>query len=159
MVKDIQIAVAGVKDAEGIVNVSYQVAKMHDEAVPEYFKPIEKEEELRNICGMLEDNRITVFKAVLGGKICGFLFLEVIYRQSKGMQFSKIGSILNLGVDEACRNKGIGTALLREAENYVRQQGGEALDLSVFMFNARAIKLYERLGYKGIELNMRKVLV
>lgn len=158
MVKDIQIAIADMKDAKEIVEVSYQVAKMHDEAVPEYFKPIPKEEEMRNICEMFKDDRVTVFKAVKEGKICGFLFLEMIHRQSKGLAFSKLGNILNLGVDEACRGKGIGTELIEAAEDFIRQQGGEAIDMCVFAFNKKAIKLYERLGYKTIDLSMRKVL-
>lgn len=158
MVKDIQIAIADIKDAKDIVNISHQVAEMHDTALPDYFKPISKDEERNNIIELFKDERITVFKAVCDEKICGFLFLEMIHRQSRGLQFSVLGSILNLGVDERYRNKGIGTALLNEAENYVLEQGGEALDLSVFNFNQKAIKLYERLGYKVIELNMRKVL-
>jgi len=158
MVKEVKIFMAEEKDIEDIVNISHQVAEMHDTALPDYFKPISKEEERNNVIEMMKDERITVFKAVCDEKICGFLFLEMIHRQSKGLQFSVLGSILNLGVDEQCRDRGIGTALLKEAENYVLEQGGETVDLSVFNFNQKAIKLYERLGYKVIDVSMRKVL-
>jgi ribosomal protein S18 acetylase RimI-like enzyme len=158
MAENIQISIAKIEDVEDIARISYQVAKLHDENAPEYFKPIPKEEEMENIREMFDDERIIVFKAVYEGKICGFLFLEMIHRQSKGLQFSKLGNILNLGVDEKYRTKGIGTALINFTEQYVRDNGGETLDLCVFAFNTRAIKLYERLGYKTIDVSMRKVL-
>jgi len=155
---EVKVEIAELKDAEDIAGISHQVADMHDRALPEYFKKVSEEDELNNIREMLGDAGIKVFKAVYDGKICGFLFLEMIHRASKGLQFSKLGNILNLGVDEAYRNKGIGTALLNFAEKYVRDCGGEALDLCVFSFNKKAIKLYERLGYKVIDVSMRKVL-
>jgi len=158
MAEDIKITVAETRDIEDIVRIAHQVAEIHDKAMPEYFKTVSKDEEMENIREMFKDERITVFKAVLNSKICGFLFLEMIYRASNGLQFSKLGNILNLGVDESCRHQGIGTALLNFTEQYVREQGGEALDLCVFAFNKEAIKLYERLGYKTIDVSMRKVL-
>lgn len=158
MAGNIKIAIADMRDVEGIVCIAHQVAEMHDKAMPEYFKTVSKDDELKNIREMFEDERITVFKAVLNDKICGFLFLEMVHRQSKGMFFSKIGNILNLGVDETYRGKGVGTKLIEYAENYVLNQGGEALDLNVFAFNKKAIKLYERLGYKITDVSMRKVL-
>lgn len=154
----VKIEIANEKDAVDIQRVSYQVAKMHDESAPEYFKSISAEEELRNIREMLDDEKVIVFKAVYDDKLIGFLFLEMIYRQSKGLMFSKLGNILNLGVDEVYRSRGIGTMLLNAAEKYARNQGGEALDLGVFAFNKGAIKLYERLGYEIIDMSMRKVL-
>ena len=155
---EVKIEIANVEDVEHIVKISSQVAKMHDEAVPEYFQPVAEEEELKNIREMLDDDKITVFKAVYEGKICGFLFLEMIHRQSRGLMFSRLGYVLNLGVDEVYRSQGIGTALISRAEEYVRGLGGEALDLSVFYFNQKAISLYEKLGYKIIDVSMRKVL-
>lgn len=155
---EIKIEIATAEDAESIAKVAYQVAQLHDEALPEYFRPVPKEEQLRGIQDMLRDEKIVVFKAIYDGKICGFLFLEMIHRVSQGLRFSTYGCVLNLGVDEKYRGRGIGTALLISAEKYVHDRGGEALDLSVFVFNEKAIKLYECLGYKIIDVSMRKVL-
>jgi len=154
----IDVEIAKIEDAEDIAEIAYQVARLHDEAMPEYFKELPKGEQLDNIKELLSDNQIVVFKAVEAGKIRGFLFLEMIHRVSKGLMFSKLGSILNLGVDKKYQNRGIGTALLNFAEQYVREVGGEALDLSVFAFNKKAVKLYERLGYEIIDVSMRKIL-
>ena len=158
METEIKILEANSKDIEHIAQIAYQVAKLHDEALPQYFKPVSKDEQLKNIYDLFKDDRITVFKAVYEEEIRGFLFLEMIHRISKGLMFSKLGCILNFGVDENYRNHGIGTLLLHTAEQYVKDHDGEALDLSVFAFNQSAIKFYERLGYKTIDISMRKVL-
>lgn len=155
---EVKIEIAKAEDAEDIANIAYQVAKMHDDTMPDYFKPVPQGEQLNNIKEMLSDERIVVFKAIVEKKICGFLFLEMIHRASSGLAFSKLGSILNVGVDESCQNRGIGTALLQGTEKYVKAQGGEAVDLCVFAFNQRAIELYKRQGYQIIDVSMRKIL-
>lgn len=156
--QNIQITIAEKTDAEAVAEIAYQVAKIHDKNMPEYFKHVPEKEQLENIKELFSDERIVVFKAICEGKICGFLFLEIIHRASVGLVYSKLGNILNLGVDAAYRRKGIGTALIKAAEKYVYEYGGGALDMSVFAFNKEAIKLYEHLGYKIIDISMRKIL-
>lgn len=156
METDIQIATK--KDIDDIAEIAYQVADLHDKNAPEYFRSVPKEEQLQNIKDMFADERVVVFKAVCENKICGFLFLEMIHRVSAGLVYSKLGNILNLGVDELYQRKGIGSALIKTAEKYVCEHGGEAVDMSVFAFNKDAIKLYEHLGYKITDVSMRKVL-
>lgn len=155
---DIKIEIADIGDAVEIARISYQVGKMHDEAVPEYFKPTDEKEHLRIVTDILKEKNVITFKAVCNGKLCGFLFLEVRERTSRGLSFSKVGVILNFGVDEICRRKGVGAALMMFVEEYTKAQGLEALDLNVFSFNKNAINFYQKLGYQITDLNMRKIL-
>ena len=60
-----------------------------------------------------------------------------------------------LGVAEACRNRGIGTALMEAAEGAARARGHERLVLSVGVENHCARRLYERRGYRGLGLEPR----
>jgi len=55
--------------------------------------------------------------------------------------------VCGMAVDEAQRGKGIGMALLDEAERTCRQSGLEKLSLIVFEQNIKARRLYERFGY------------
>jgi ribosomal protein S18 acetylase RimI-like enzyme len=57
-----------------------------------------------------------------------------------------VPELLNLGVDEAERGRGIGTAIVRAAEERV---GSGRLTVRVALDNPRARALYERLGYRG----------
>lgn len=53
-----------------------------------------------------------------------------------------------LGVDQALRSRGVGTALVRSAEEAARQRGDDRIGLAVGVSNTRARALYERLGYR-----------
>lgn len=49
-------------------------------------------------------------------------------------------------------------AFVEKAEVFLRDRGVEAIELSVFCFNRRAIGFYERNGYQALEVNLQKVL-
>lgn len=59
-----------------------------------------------------------------------------------------VPAVIHLQVREAHRARGVGTALLREAELVVVQGGGTALALAVGVDNPGAARLYLRLGYE-----------
>ncbi|HYZ19574.1 MAG TPA: GNAT family N-acetyltransferase [Gaiellaceae bacterium] len=55
---------------------------------------------------------------------------------------------LGLMVAAGQRRRGIGTALMREAERWARAAGVRKLELHVFPHNTPAIALYRKLGFK-----------
>lgn len=156
MNNDVEVLRADINDVADIARISYQVAKMHDDAVPEFFKPTSEDENLRVVSDILGASDGIVFKAVYDGKICGFLFLEIIENQYAF--YPKFGFITNFGVDESYRGRGLGKALLKAAEVYVKEQGLRALDLDVFAFNGMALRFFERFGFDVIDVYMRKIL-
>ena len=60
-----------------------------------------------------------------------------------------VGYVVTLDVAPAWRGRGIARALLAELEREAAQAGARAMSLHVFTGNARAIQLYERLGYQS----------
>lgn len=56
------------------------------------------------------------------------------------------------------RRKGIGSALMRHAENWARQRGDRQISLQVFQNNDIALNLYQNLGYNSMSLWMVKPL-
>lgn len=54
-----------------------------------------------------------------------------------------------LVVDAAAEGRGIGRALLENAEQAARAQGAQSMTLHVFANNTRACAVYEALGYDG----------
>ena len=57
-------------------------------------------------------------------------------------------ALIHLHVRDTHRGRGIGTALVREAELVVGRRGGTALALAVGVDNPDAARLYLRLGYQ-----------
>lgn len=56
--------------------------------------------------------------------------------------------ISNLQVPEALRSQGIGAAIVRHAEELIRERGFGRVSIGVAEDNPRAAALYERLGYR-----------
>lgn len=67
--------------------------------------------------------------------------------------------IHRLCVNPAFRGKGIGTMTMQLIEEFLRNNGIEAIRLDAYSLNPVALKMYEKLGYKKVgEANWRKGL-
>lgn len=98
------------------------------------------------------------FVAEAGGDLLGFVTLQVMDEQHTLLQplrFARIGSVC---VVEAARGRGVGRALMAQAEAWAQSQGAADVRLTVWVFNQSAQRLYEELGYEPRSLNMGKFL-
>jgi len=91
---------------------------------------------------VLNDPEFQVFVARIGGDRCGFLILDP--RGVAGAPYLK-----SLAAADGFRGRGIGTALVRFAEDHFRPHS-RYLFLCVSSFNDGARRLYERLGYERV---------
>ncbi len=62
-----------------------------------------------------------------------------------------VGLLDELYVAPDRRNLGLGTRLLKAAENVVRRRGGEVLEINVDSDDLDARRFYERHGYRNTE--------
>lgn len=90
---------------------------------------------------MLLDPLIEAYLAVIEDEIIGFIILQ--------MHGAFKGYIQTVAVDAEWRNKGIGSKLLKFAENQILSQTPNVF-ICVSSFNKKAQKLYKRLGYETI---------
>ena len=79
-------------------------------------------------------------------------------KSRNGYVHSKVAYIYNFGVDEAMRSQGIGGKMLQKVELFLHDRGVEAVELSVFLFNQRALTFYEKNGYRTLDVNLQKIL-
>lgn len=79
--------------------------------------------------------------AMEGETLLGFCGLSQSFEQ---------GDILNIGVCPKARGKGIGSALMQEAIQTFKAQGGKQLFLEVRASNTAAKALYEKFGFRQI---------
>ena len=79
--------------------------------------------------------------AVDGEKMIAFLSIEVHHEDGEYIYLD------DLSVTKQYRNKGIGTELIRKAEDYAREINIPVICFHVEKSNTAAFRLYERLGY------------
>jgi [ribosomal protein S18]-alanine N-acetyltransferase len=80
---------------------------------------------------------------VIRGSISGFIVAEVGKRG--------IGHIITIDVVEPARRSGIGSLLLRAAEDRLRAAGSLAVSLETAVDNVSALRFYKRHGYDVIQ--------
>lgn len=73
------------------------------------------------------------------GQVCGYCCLSVLFEDAE---------LLNIAVNESCRNRGVGTYMLAEALQRAKAMGAEKCFLEVRRNNHSAIGLYEKFGFE-----------
>ncbi len=79
--------------------------------------------------------------AVYDGEVIAFLSIEVHHEDKEYIYLD------DLSVTKQHRNNGIGTKLIRNAEEYAKEINIPAICFHVEKTNANAFRLYQRLGY------------
>jgi ribosomal protein S18 acetylase RimI-like enzyme len=97
----------------------------------------------------------TLVVAEEDGCAAGFAFFEHATDYFTREHHGHLGMI---AVGESSEGRGVGTALLRAAEEWTRAQGYGKLTLNVFEGNERARSIYERAGYAVETLRYVKML-
>ena len=80
---------------------------------------------------------------------------NVLVSLERNLVSSHVGT-LSIVVDQAWRDVGIGSDMVRAAQDWCREKGLAKLALSVFDDNARAITVYERAGFVREGLRRRQ---
>ncbi len=84
-----------------------------------------------------------------GGLLAGFV---VVYLEGVGRD--KVGYVTTLDVAPERRRSGLARVLMVEAEARVRQAGGLAVVLHVFVGNIGAVGFYEQAGYERVGMEV-----
>ena len=91
----------------------------------------------------LENNPETFLVAEYNGKVIGYVMAY--------LRPDLEGHIMSIAVDERYRGNGIGSALLTEAIDRLIARGARYIGLEVRVSNEKAIKLYERFGFRKVK--------
>lgn len=116
------------------------------------------EEIARRLGGMSESHEQAVFVAELpGGEIAGWIGVFV-YRC---VETDVRAEVSGLVVANGCRSQGVGQRLLKQAEQWAREHGCDAIGLRSNVIRGRAHAFYEREGYEHYKTQkaFRKKLV
>lgn len=146
-------------DITGIIDLLYQVDKVHNEIRPDLFKgntPKYSEEELM---ALLEDEHRPIF-VYDNGKVVGHAFCQIIEVEGdRLLQDIKTLYIDDICVDEEVRGKDIGKALFDFVRNYAISLGCHNITLNVWEGNDAAFGFYKKMGMRvqktGMEIRLK----
>lgn len=153
---DIVIRKAEEKDVPRIIELLYQVYKVHAEKRPDLFgetgenaKKYTKDELLE----IIADKERPIFTAVADGEVKGYAFC--VFQRNKGYTSLYID---DLCVDEKCRHMRIGEALYKYALEFARENGCYNITLNVWEGNDDAKKFYQKMGLSVQKTTLEQIL-
>ena len=93
----------------------------------------------------------TFLVAELGGDLIGYVMCRIEYGFShmRRLGLARKGHIVSIAVKESHRGRGVGTLLMRSAQEAMTAKTATESYLEVRVSNSEAIALYQRLGYKS----------
>jgi ribosomal protein S18 acetylase RimI-like enzyme len=91
--------------------------------------------------------------AELDGKIVGYVYLEI-----KRALTGTVGYINHVFVSEPFRKSGLGSRLMRLAEDHLRSKGIKRIRVTVTNTNTASISLCKKLGYEEKRTILEKTL-
>ena len=147
------------QDLASICALGNAVNTIHHEAFPQVFAAVgEQLRDAAHWANSIAQESATTFIAQEGDQLVGFVSLRIVNETHSMMQATRYGSIGSIGVAPHKRDQGIGRALMQCAQDWVIERGGQEVRLHVWAFNARAVQLYEELGYEIRTYAMTKPL-
>jgi ribosomal protein S18 acetylase RimI-like enzyme len=159
-VTEIAIRAATPSDTPQLEELYLALDTFHVEALPELFRAAEDPIAARDVPGLMAESHAVLLVAESGDRLAGFIRARIVeVGQADPIYLPRrYAYIDDMAVGPDFRGRGIGRALLDAIVDWAREHGIDAMELTVFEFNAGARKLYERAGYATMYRRMRKEL-
>ena len=124
------------------------VNDLHVEGKPDVFKP-GFSDELRDYIHVIRaDPNKEIVVAELEGRVCGFAVLNHIVRPENPFMYERdFLDIDEFAVDEACRRRGVASAMVAFIRAWAKEKGYKRLELNMWEFNSGALAFYEAAGF------------
>lgn len=131
-------------DARNFINLQEELFAENDF---HYYGPDEQQLTVQQMKKMMtawrKDKQATILLCILNGQFTGYLHIE----RQPSTRTKHIAEI-RLAVKQEFTNKGIGTALLKQAELWSKKQQVERLEALITPNNPHAITLFERASFQ-----------
>jgi ribosomal protein S18 acetylase RimI-like enzyme len=130
--------------------LSMDVQRLHAEAHPSVFKmPPNNDYAASFFQEMLVDPTVTIFIAEDHLNAVGYILCKLVERPDNPFTFpARILLVDQISVAPEARGKGIGAALLKQAELLGRELKADRIVLDSWDFNIKAHAFFERLGFR-----------
>lgn len=156
-----EIRKAASDDIPSIVSLNNTVQRMHAEAYPHIFKfPTDPTDMGRFFSEHTDkENNIVLLAIDESGNAVGYVWAEANYVPENPLMFERrIMYIHQIAVSPACRNLGIGRALIHRIEEYAKELQMQWITLDSWMFNQEAHAFFEKIGFTKYNIKFWKNL-
>ncbi len=134
------------------------IAKMDEHGIMRPSNEFDGTEHMRILRNMIAESGGIILVAESEHSIVGCVVGVIIEKKDSAHKAMKSMHIEELVVDSSARNKGTGSALMREIERWARNERCSFMRVDCFSNNDRAHAFYEKLEYKDRYVNMIKPL-
>lgn len=145
------------KDFDTVHRLMEQLHGLHVQNRPDVYRDADPLDE-NEFAAFLEDMGKIGLVAEIDGTVAGFCDAVMKQPQNPLMQPVRTAYLDDICVDEACRHRGVGKALMQAMEKAAREAGAETLLLTVWSFNHAAAAFYEATGMSPRNVVMEKKL-
>lgn len=154
----IQLRRAEERDLPAMLRLSDEIQELHVQGEPQVYHRGEAEERRAWYAGKLAEDA-WFWVAEDGGELVGLLLLQRMDRPANPFTAARSWLMVDqLVVGREAQRRGVGQALMAQAEREARTLGLDRLELDVRAFNRAAIGFYEALGYRPTALRMYRSL-
>lgn len=143
---EIIIEIPKIEDFKKVNELARQVHELHVNWRPDLFLSVDEVISRKNFEEKIKAKEI--FVAKIQDDILGYITINITEKDNPSMRYRKQLQIEAICVDEKSRGKGIGTALLKFAKEFGKENNCTDLYLTVNKENENAIKIYEEFGFK-----------
>src|SRR5215213_4305958 len=156
----VAVRLATMDDAEAIARQTFDVQRLHADALPDVFKqPSAALFPPQKLAALMEDPNSVVAVAEIGGRVIGHIYASVANRpETEFNQALTYMYIHQIAVGENAQRAGAGTALIRFVETRARDLGLTAVQADHLAFNGRARAFFEACGFSPLRIVMRHFL-
>ncbi|MBN2044939.1 MAG: GNAT family N-acetyltransferase [Anaerolineales bacterium] len=147
------------EDVEALSRLNAHVQRLHAEAHPDQFKMPEKDDfAVAFFRSMMENPEIFIYIAEEEQPL-GYIILRVVHREETPFMVAwDMLYIDQIGVQPEFQGKGVGKALMAQAERQAAQEGLDMVALDSWGFNTQAHDFFHSQGYQEYNLRMWKKL-
>ncbi len=150
-----EIRIAKRTDIPQLKRLLLQVGGVHHDIRPDIFREGALKYDDAALAELLKDASKPIWAAMEGETMLGYCFCQWReYRGSGALTDRTEIYIDDLCVDEACRGKGVATALYRHVCGVARAQGCQFVTLNVWCDNDSAMRFYEKMGLRPRSIMM-----
>lgn len=153
------VRLATERDVPRLVASNQSVQALHQAALPDIYVDVDPSVIAARFRELLDDPGHRVWVAEVQGEFAGHLVAELREREATPYTAaSRAIEVHQLGVDLPRRRRGVGAALMAQAEGWARATGCSRVTLQVMTFNAEAVGFYDRLGYAPLSERRTRLL-